>query len=369
MLGLGGTVVSYDTAARRLYMDRTVGKSYHVEDESRPSGLGRTRALIDALARVSGPLQVLGWNVVFASAYIVYAAFVSTLDPVAALAWMPIFAAAAAYAAARRSPGCLKLRRVNRAVLAAQTASSAISFLILFALLSRESAVPVLALLLITPAVTVIAAALVFGDRAKSWSWWTAGFALCFTGTAVFRFSGRPLETAAASTLALAAGYVVLSVCSSITRSALTRAGASAVGVTLVGYVVTTVLAFALALAIGRVALPSPAQLVALVYLGTVPTAAGAIGYQRALNKVGYPTAEAIGMSKPFLGYLFALAIALTGTASPPQILTAAEYTDLCVAVIGACVCVTLGRSVGPTESITTGVINSRGVDKEEVSP
>lgn len=324
-------------------MQRAVRSIRQVEGVAAPTSIVRA---------AKGAAELLGWNIVFASAYVVYSTFVSALDPVSALAWMSAFATVAAFAVGRCSPGELaKLRRANRMLLVVQTLSTAVAFVILFALLSREHAVSVLTLLLVIPVMNVLTAAVIFGDRA-SWAWWFIGFLLCLTGSVVFRFSGDSAGQAAAVAIALAAAYVLLSVSSSITRSALTRAGVSAAGITLVAYAATCLLAFASAWATGRLALPSLAQLLALAYLGVIPTAAGAIGFQSALDRVGYPTAEAIGMTKPFLGYAFTLALAWVGGCAPPQALAGAQFAGLCVAAIGAAVCVTLGRPTRGKQAI-----------------
>jgi hypothetical protein len=94
----------------------------------------------------------------------------------------------------------------------------------------------------------------------------------------------------------------------------------------------------------GLLAIPTLKQTAALLYLGVVPTAAGAVGFQRVLDRIGYPTAEAIGMTKPFLGYLFALGLALVGLCPPPQKVNATQLAGLCAAAVGGAVCVTLGR-------------------------
>lgn len=316
-------------------MQRPAGPSYYVQAAPSLSGVVRS---------VVGVAEIFGWNVVFASAYVVYGAFVAALDPLSALAWMSVFAAMTAFLVSRHAPGGLaNLRKVSRTLLAVQVASSAISFLILFALLSREHAVSVLALILITPAVNVLVASVAFGDGA-SWTWWITGFLICLAGMVVFRFSGSSVEPATKAAMALAVAYVCFNVTSSITRSALTRRGAGAASVTLVGYAATALLAFATAMATGLLTTPTPKEIASLFYLGVVPTAAGAIGFQRVLDRVGYPVAEAVGMTKPFLAYLFALGLALLGACPPPRSLDVDQIAGLCAAVVGAAVCVTLGR-------------------------
>lgn len=293
---------------------------------------------------VAGILETLGWNIIFASAYVVYGTFVSTLHPVSGLAWMSTFASITAFIISRGTPSNLAtLRNANPVLLIVQAASSALSFIILFALLSRERSVSVLALILIIPVINVLVAAVVFGDRA-SWAWWAVGFLLCLAGTVSFRFYRTSVDPAAMTTVMLAVAYVGMSVASSITRSALTRRGASAAGLTLVGYASTAVLAFAYTSATGLLTFPTLTQVAALFYLGVVPTAAGAIGIQRVLDRIGYPTVEAIGMTKPFLGHLFAMVLALASLGPPPQTLNVMQLAGLCAAAIGAAVCVTFGR-------------------------
>lgn len=328
-------------------MQRLIRPPYYVEGRSNTSGY--TKA-------IAGIAEIFGWNIIFASAYVMYGAFVSTLEPVSALAWMSAFAAATALAVSRRTPGDLaKLRRANPILLAVQAASSAISFVILFALLSREHAVSVLALILIIPVMNVIVAAIAFDDGA-SWAWWATGFLLCLSGTASFRFSGTPTGPGTSAAVALAIAYVCFSVTSSIVKSALTRNGAGAAGVALVGYAATSLTAFAVASAAGLLTVPTYSQIACLFYLGVIPTAAGAIGFQRVLDRVGYPTAEAVGMTKPFLGYLIALGLALAGMAEPPQTLNVVQLGGLCAAVVGSTVCVILGRppATSGTHRITT---------------
>jgi drug/metabolite transporter (DMT)-like permease len=287
--------------------------------------------------------EVSCWNFIFASAYVVYSSFLSSVNPITSLTWMMMFAAATAFAAHAKSRGTLVgLRDANPVTLLLHTASSSGGFLVLFILLSREGPVSVLVLILLVPLVNVFFASRIFGDGVTSWIRWAVGFVLCVSGTALFRITAQ--GSGKVTVEILVAVYAIFSTCSSISRSALTRGGTSTASITFVSYFITSIVAGSVMIASGHPALPSGSQITALAYLGIVPTAAAAIGYQASLNRLGYPVTEAVGMSKPLFGYLCTLLLAALGIASPPLVLSTSQIAGASAAILGAVICASLSQ-------------------------
>ncbi len=308
---------------------------------------------------IRGLLVTSFYAALFSSAFVVYSYGAHELDVMVAFAWFSLFAFLALtwriehFRALVAELKNFATRIAQKDLLSLGVLLHAVCFAIYFALLlfalGHTNAVYVLVMLLLQPIGLSLIGIWYFGDVVRSTFFYFTGLLLTLGGLALFRLENwRYADTTVTDWDIVMVAVVGLVVFQTVLRTQATRSNLVSVRFAFqLSFAFSVVFGLALALFRGKagelVAVPFQEEIIALAYLGIVPTAIANKGIQECNNRYGIPLVQSAEALKPVWGWLLSAGISATLGAIHPQ-MSALQYLGAALAMVGVGISLGLGR-------------------------
>lgn len=225
--------------------------------------------------------------------------------------------------------------------------SYSVQFYFLLAALKENTATAAITVLVIhglRPVITAFFSCLLIGDTVKSWRWYLTGSIVCLIGIAFYR---GDLHSLRLTRLSAVEGFAFAALISDIVNVIVARIQRVSRDINALNQqrsIQAIALMFALAWAIsGDFSLPNRHELLALCYLGFVPTAVSGILRAQAQDVLGLSLSEVIVNLRPFAVILIGL-LPVVWFQTDSSSLALTSYVGIILSIIGVAIVMLLAK-------------------------